>query len=135
MADPTEEHQADADGGDATTDAGADGSGGRDREVVVPMRLYKTVTVYATLAAVLLVVLGFTFLDAATGQGGVLLWLARRLPVSVPTPDAGTTRAVFAFAGLATILAGAWVYVMGARFRAEGMGTDKDEGDQPPGDG
>jgi len=117
---------------DARGDDADDASGGR--EVVVPMRLYKTVTVYSTLLAVVLVLLGFTFLDAATGQG-VLLWVLRRVPVSIPTPGTGLTRATFAFVGLGTVLAGAWVYVLGARFRAERMGTDKGEEGQPPGDG
>lgn len=117
-------------------DAGGDGDGGgRDREVVVPLQLYKTVTVYSTLLAVVLVLLGFTFLDAATGRASVLLGLLVRLPVTVPTPPPGVTRAAFAFAGLGTLLAGAWVYVLGARFRTERMGTDKDDEGQPPDDG
>jgi hypothetical protein len=97
----------------------------RDREVVVPLRLYKTVTVYATLIAVVLVILGFMFLDGATGQGSLLLALLRSLPVSVPAPGPATVRAIMAFLGLGAILLGAAVYVLGARFRAEGMGTDK----------
>jgi len=119
--------------GDADDGSGRDDDR-RDREVVVPLRLYKTVTVYATLFAVTLVILGFTFLDVATGQS-LLMGLLRALPLSFPTPRAGTTRAVFALFGLGAILLGAGVYVLGARFRAEGMGTDKGSEDQPPGDG
>ena len=128
MADTPAGRRSVPDGGQSGNDAG-EADDGRDREVVVPMRLYKTVTVYSTLLAVLLVVLGFTFLDAATGQMSLLLSVMRFVPVTIPTPDPGTTSAIFAFLGLVTILAGAWVYVLGARFRAEGMGTDKGEGE------
>lgn len=38
-----------------------------DGDVVVPVGLYKVVTVFSTLIAVSFVVLGFLFLDAATG--------------------------------------------------------------------
>lgn len=38
-----------------------------DGDVVVPVELYKIVTVFSTLIAVAFVVLGFLFIDAATG--------------------------------------------------------------------
>ncbi|MEF8757973.1 MAG: hypothetical protein V5A33_07025, partial [Halobacteriales archaeon] len=44
-------------------DANAGGRGGR--EVVVPMALYKRVTVFGTLVAILTVLFGFVALDAA----------------------------------------------------------------------
>ncbi len=95
-----------------------DGPGGR--EVVVPMRLYKTVTVFGTLLAIVGVVGGFSLLDAATNRG--------RAPVdeiSLPV----------ALAGLGLILAGALVYVYSTRFRAAGMGRSKAGSDQGGDDG
>ncbi|MFB6173824.1 MAG: hypothetical protein ABEI39_04200 [Halobacteriales archaeon] len=90
------------------------------REVVVPLRLYKTVTVFSTLLAVLGVVGGFVLLDRATARaslpaGGIDPWLAA--------------------AGLALIAGGGVVYVYGARFQAPGMGTPKDDADESEGDG
>ena len=45
-----------------------DASGGRGRDVEVPLPVYKVVTVFSTLIAVVLVVGGFLALDAATGE-------------------------------------------------------------------
>ena len=100
--------------------------GGR-REVELPLRLYKTVTVFSTLIAVVCVVLGFLLLDAAT-LGGSLL---RRAVASVLSalgvaPADGTLSALFAVAGLLTIGFGAAVYVLGTRFRAPGMTGERD---------
>lgn len=107
---------------DATDAPAGDAEGGsRGREVVVPMRLYKTVTVVATLLAMVGVVAGFVFLDAATGQGSAD-GLAEIDPVT-------------ALLGLACIVAGAATYALSTRFRAEGMGRSKTDEDESSGDG
>lgn len=160
LAAPHDTDQSDSDGGD-TADSQFDGdeppnraasasdNGRRDgepspdgerressadpggRDVVVPMRIYKLVTVVTSLLAVPLVVLGFMFLDAATLQvsfmRGVILTALRALGVPV---DRGALSAVLAVIGLSVIALGASVYVLGARFRAAGMGNAKESADE-----
>jgi hypothetical protein len=87
----------------------------RGREVEVPLRLYKAVTVFSTLFAVAFVVGGFVVLDAATQQARLSLSEAN-LPLAV--------------LGVAMIAAGAVVYAFATRFRAEGMGKPKDDSDE-----
>ncbi|WP_449267284.1 DUF7315 family membrane protein [Halegenticoccus tardaugens] len=103
-----------------------DGSGRRD--VVVPMRLYKTVTVFSTLIAVVCVVLGFVLLDAATLQVSplrdALLAVFSAVGVAV---DESVVNALVALFGLAIIGFGAGVYVLGTRFRARGMGKSQED--------
>jgi hypothetical protein len=122
------------------SDSEADGRGSRD--VVVPMRLYKTVTVFSTLIAVVCVVVGFVLLDAVTATGGILRALAGVVLVGGLGVDVGTVsaafrtlRPVFAVLGLAGIGVGAGVYILGSRFRAEGMGKSQDDTDEPSGNG
>jgi hypothetical protein len=103
-------------GPDIDTGAGADGSD--RREVVVPMRLYKTITVFATLIAVVGVIAGFFLLDAATQRASA---------------DLEEVNPLLAVLGLLAILGGGAVYAFSTRFRAEGMGKDKDE-EGPPSD-
>jgi hypothetical protein len=112
-------------------DAGESPATGRRgrRDVVVPLRLYKTVTVFSTLLAVLAVVAGFTFLDAAT----LRVSLVRGIVVGVlsavglrPPPD--VLGALLAVTGLVTIGLGAGVYTLGTRFRTAGMGGDDGAG-------
>ncbi|AZH25044.1 DUF7315 family membrane protein [Haloplanus aerogenes] len=103
--------------------------GGRD--VVVPMRLYKTVTVFSTLIAVVAVVFGFVLLDAAT----IRLSLLRRLVIGAlqmvgVSPPATVLSAILAVLGLASIAFGAGVYVLGTRFRARGMGNPQEDADE-----
>jgi hypothetical protein len=118
----------------ADADADADAAGSRD--VVVPVALYKRVTVYSTLLAVLTVVLGFMFLDAATIRGSVLFSLVNLLPVALPWPlSKGALSAVLAATGVGLIGLGAGVYILGTRFRAAGMGTDKSDEDGDETDG
>ncbi len=110
---------------DADPDPESTGAGGRD--VVVPLRLYKTIVVFSTLIAVVSVVLGFTLLDAATLQ----VSLVRGLVVGVLSavglvPAEGALSATLAAAGLATIALGAGVYTLGTRFRTAGMGNGED---------
>jgi hypothetical protein len=82
------------------------------------MRLYKTVTVFATLIAVLAVVAGFLLLDTATQRASA---------------DLGEVNPILALLGVGCILGGGAVYAFSTRFRAEGMGKDKDD-EAPPSD-
>ncbi|MFC7136486.1 DUF7315 family membrane protein [Halobaculum litoreum] len=90
--------------------------------MVVPIALYKRITAYSTLTAVVAVVLGFVMLDAATLQ----VSLTRRFvvgafgAVGVVPPETFLT-ALFSVVGLGLIAFGAGVYVLGSRFRAAGM--------------
>ena len=130
---------------DASADAGGDDdavvrAGGRD--VLVPMRLYKTVTVFSTLIAVVCVVGGFVLLDAATGSGGIVRALAGLVLVgglgADPAAVSSAFRALapaFAVGGLAVIGLGAGVYIVGSRFRARGMGNSQDDTDEPSSNG
>lgn len=97
-----------------------DDSGAGDRDVVVPLRLYKTVVVFSTFIAVVGVVAGFMVLDAATRRG-------QAAPEEVD--------AILALVGLVLIVGGGAVYAFGSRFRAPGMGKAKDDTDEPPSDG
>lgn len=98
----------------------AGGSRGGRREVVLPERLYRTVTVFSTLIAIVGVVAGFILLDMATQQAtasfdDVNVWLAGL--------------------GILAILGGGATYAYAARFRAEGMRKDKDTTDEPSNNG
>ncbi|ELZ86744.1 hypothetical protein C453_06394 [Haloferax elongans ATCC BAA-1513] len=108
------------------TDGGASRRGRRD--IVVPMRLYKTITVFSTLIAVVAVVLGFVFLDAATLQVSALRSLTMSLfqAIGVGVAD-GILSTVFAVIGLTSIAFGAVVYTLGTRFRARGMGKSQED--------
>lgn len=92
----------------------------RGREVVVPDRLYKSVTVFSTLFAIVAVVLGFVSLDSATEAG-------RAAPSEV--------NVALAVVGVGLIAAGGIVYAFSSRFRASGMTKDKDSGDEPSDNG
>ncbi|MDR9444930.1 MAG: hypothetical protein RI544_02085 [Haloquadratum sp.] len=86
------------------------------------MRLYKTVTVFSTLTAVVLVVVGFLFLDAATLSISLLGSAIRGLVAAVgvtASPEVWTT--LFAVCGIACITAGAGVYILGSRFTSPQM--------------
>jgi hypothetical protein len=93
----------------------ADDAGFGAREVVVPLRVYKTVTVFSTLIAIVAVVAGFLALDAATRRASA--------PPSEIDP-------ILAVVGLAAIALGGVVYAYASRFRAPGMGTSKNGDDQ-----
>jgi hypothetical protein len=104
-------------------DSGADDapeSAGDSREVVVPLRLYKTVTVFSTLFAVTFVLGGFVLLDNATDRA---------------TAEFSEIDPVVAILGLTLLVAGAGIYAFSTRFRAEGMGKSKDEPDEPSNNG
>jgi hypothetical protein len=95
------------------------------------MRLYKTVTVFSTLIAVVSVVFGFMFLDAATLNVSFLGGIVRGLlAVAGVTVGEGILSTLFAAGGLGIIGFGAGVYVIGTRFRAEGMGKSQEDSDE-----
>jgi len=107
--DPADASVRSQSGSDGDTDAGA------RPEVLVPMDLYKTITVFSTLFAIALVVGGMIALDVATGR-------ASRAVEDVNLP--------VAFLGVAAIVLGAATYAFAARFRVEGMGNPKDGDDE-----
>ncbi|WP_336345074.1 DUF7315 family membrane protein [Halalkalicoccus ordinarius] len=82
-----------------------------DRSVVVPMRVYKAVTVFSTLFAVVGVVGGFVLLDVATDRAQA---------------DLAQIEPLVALGGLALIVASAVTYAFSTRFQAAGMGNAKD---------
>lgn len=116
--------------------------GGR-REVVVPIRLYKTVTVFSTLLAIVCVVAGFWFLTAAgavienpTGSLFVaLIQMLGGLTVSQLEPYVPVIALLLGLTGLALVAGGGWVFAMGSRFRGTGMGKPKDDPDEPSDNG
>jgi len=121
-----------------TDDAGIEGPnddrGGR--EVVVPMAVYKRVTVFGTLTAILTVLFGFMALDAALYSGSFLRvnvqWLLGLVGVTAP---AASLSIAFAVLGLAFIAFGAGAYVLSTRFRTEGMGKARADAPQEVKDG
>ena len=80
------------------------------RDVVVPLPLYKIVTVFSTLISGAGVVGGFIVLDEATQRASA-------------TPD--EIDPVLALLGLLMIAGGGALYAFSGRFRAPGMGTTK----------
>ena len=128
-ADPADgDPDAEADGG-TTTDPGPDPGAGSNpdadgstdaRTVVVPTRVYKSVTVFSTLFAVVTVVAGFVLLDAATNRASVSL--------SEADP-------VLALSGVGLIVLGAVTYAFSTRFKAAEMGNAKDDDDEPSNNG
>jgi hypothetical protein len=94
--------------------------GAGSRDVVVPNRVYKTVTVFSTLFAVAAVVGGFLLIDVATERA------------TVPTSEIDP---LVAIAGVSLIVVGAATYAFSTRFRTEGMGKSKDDADEPSDNG
>ncbi|MFO8114450.1 MAG: hypothetical protein R6U01_03670 [Halorubrum sp.] len=98
------------------------------REVVVPFRLYKAVTVFSTLAAVVAYLIGFTLVDAATLQiSFVRTTVVYILNSAGLYPSQDVLVAVLAITGIVFIIAGTAVYVLGTRFRGQGMGKSQDD--------
>jgi hypothetical protein len=98
------------------------------REIVVPFRLYKAVTVFSTLAAVVAYLIGFTLVDAATLQiSFVRTTIVYLLNSAGLYPSDDALVAVLAITGIAFIVAGTAVYVLGTRFRGQGMGKSQDD--------
>ena len=77
------------------------------RDVIVPLRVYKAVTVFSTLFAIVTIVGGFMILDIATNRGSA---------------DLSAVDPLFAMLGLGIIAFGAVVYAFSTRFRTHGMG-------------
>ena len=96
------------------------------REITVPLRVYKAITVFSTLFAIVFVIAGFGFLDAATAEVGPLAVVLSAFGVSTE----GVVSLVLALLGLGLIGFGAAVYVLGTRFRTSGMGNSQDDGDE-----
>jgi hypothetical protein len=107
-----------ADSHDSTAESDASGLGARS--VTVPTRVYKAVTVFSTLFAVVTVVVGFIVLDAATNRASVSLANADPL---------------LALVGIGLIVLGAVTYAFSTRFQAEEMGNAKDDDDEPSNNG
>jgi uncharacterized integral membrane protein len=112
-------------GGDGGVNGGEVTSGTNDgeragersqRDVVVPRELYKIVTVFSTLIAIVAVVGGFVLLDTATNRT-----LAAASEVNLP----------LAIAGVGAIVLGAAVYAFASRFRTRGMGSPNNDADEP----
>ncbi|WP_338035570.1 DUF7315 family membrane protein [Haloprofundus marisrubri] len=123
---PTEQERSDETRGDDTNTS----SSGR-RDIVVPMRLYKTITVFSTLIAVVSVVLGFILIDAATIQFSFLRQVINGALAAVGLGVApAVLSATLAFVGISIIAFGAGVYVLGTRFRARGMGNSQEDSDE-----
>ena len=91
-----------------------------DGDVIVPLRLYKTVTVFSTLIAIVAILAGFVLLDQGTQR-------ATASPEEVSLPLVAL--------GLALIVGGSAVYAFSTRFRTAGMGKSKDDTDKGSDDG
>jgi hypothetical protein len=100
-------------GGDPAEPAGDGSSDSSD--VVVPLRVYKAVTVFSTLFAVVFVLAGFVMIDDATNRATA--------PLSEVDP-------ILASLGLLSLIGGAAVYAFSTRFRTEEMGKSKDDSDE-----
>ncbi|WP_276271289.1 DUF7315 family membrane protein [Haloarcula litorea] len=94
--------------------SGVADDGNERRDVEVPLRVYKAVTVFSTLFAVASVVVGFVLVDTATQRA------------SVPASEIDVPLAI---AGVLSILAGSAVYAFSTRFRTAEMGKSKDDAD------
>lgn len=97
---------------DSVAEATAGSSG---REVVVPLRLYKTITVFSTLIAVVSILAGFVILDRATQRATV-------------SPE--DINLVLALLAVGLIVGGSAVYAFSTRFRTAEMGKSKDATDE-----
>ena len=116
MAGAEDDTDADADTGrDMDTDTDPEAGTTRSREVIVPLRLYKTVTVFSTLFAVVFVLAGFVLLDNATDRA---------------TAELGEIDPLLGILGLASLVFGAAIYAFSTRFRTEEMGKPKDDSDE-----
>lgn len=91
-----------------------------DDRVVVPMRVYKTVTVFSTLFAVVGVVGGFILLDVATNRAQA---------------DLGDVNPLIALLGVGLIVVSAATYAFSTRFRAAEMGNAKESEDEESNNG
>lgn len=97
------------------SESSPESEGPDDDAVVVPMRVYKTVTVFSTLFAVVGVVGGFVLLDIATDRAQA---------------DLAEIQPLVALGGVALIVVSAAAYAFSTRFQAAGMGNAKDSEDE-----
>jgi len=105
-------------------------SSGR-RDVVVPMRLYKTITVFSTLIAALSILAGFILLDAATLEVSVLRGvIVAAIGLLGITPDQSLLSGLLGVAGLSLMALGSGVFILSSRFRADGMGNAQEDSDE-----
>ena len=104
------------DDGDASSDGGAPAG----RDIVVPLRMYKTVTVFSTLIAIVAILAGFVLLDSGTQR-------ATASPEEVSLPVVAL--------GLGLIVGGSAVYAFSTRFRTAEMGKAKTDTDEDSSDG
>ena len=120
---------SDAAGESAPTEPPESSTGRRD--VVVPIRLYKTITVFSTLIATACILGGFILIDAATLQVSVLrrLLLAGLEGIGLSV-DQELFSAVLAIGGLSLMAAGTGVFILSSRFRASGMGNAQEDSDE-----
>lgn len=114
-------------------DSDPDRTGRReDGTIVVPMRMYKGITVFSTLLATVLVVLGFVCFDAATRTDHLLRvslrWVFEAVGV---TPSVSVLNVLFGLLGVGLIVLGAGSYILGTRFKTEGMVEGGDDGEDP----
>ena len=105
---------------DRTADDSTSSDDNGSRDIEVPMRVYKAVTVFTTLFSVVAVVVGFVLLDSATNKA---------------TASLSEINAPLALLGIGLIVAGAAAYAFSTRFRAAGMGKSKDDTDEPSDNG
>jgi len=121
---------ADSDAAGEATPTGSSESTGR-RDIVVPIRLYKTITVFSTLIATGCILGGFILIDAATLQVSVLrrLLLGGLSAVGLSV-DQELFSAILAIGGLSLMAAGTGVFVLSSRFRAPGMGNAQEDSDE-----
>jgi len=116
---------------DAAGESATDASPGRGRDVVVPLRLYKTITVFSTLIAATSILAGFILLDAATLQVSVLRSLIVLAIETVGvTPDQGILTGLLGVVGLSLMALGSGVFILSSRFRAAGMGNSQEDADE-----
>ncbi len=105
-------------------------SSGR-RDVVVPMRLYKTITVFSTLIAALSILFGFILLDAATLEVSMLRGvIVAAIGVVGLTPDQSLLSGLLGVAGLSLMALGSGVFILSSRFRTAGMGNAQEDSDE-----
>lgn len=89
-----------------TDESASDAGSETRRDVVVPLEVYKVVTVFSTLLAVGAVVVGFVLLDWGTNRAQA---------------DPSEVNVALVVVGLLAIALGAVTYAFSTRFRAEGM--------------
>ncbi|NUE02082.1 hypothetical protein HUB97_06205 [Halorubraceae archaeon YAN] len=101
------------------------------RDIVVPMRLYKTITVFSTMIAAFSIVGGFFFLDAATLQVSIFRAILELFFASIGFPlSQDVLSGILATIGIIIIALGTGVFVLGTRFRTEGMGKSQEDSDE-----